>query len=74
MVGFKDVHGIVGALAVHALHGIGAHAEDVDVVNAHLLIDFYICAVHGAQGHGAPFIMNFMLPVPLASLPAVESC
>ena len=22
----------------------------------------------------APFIMNFMLPVPLASLPAVESC
>ena len=23
---------------------------------------------------GAPFIMNFMLPVPLASLPAVEIC
>ena len=22
----------------------------------------------------APFIMNFMLPVPLASLPAVEIC
>ena len=48
-IAFKDAHGVVGALAVHPLHGFGAHAEDVDVLRAHLLVNFHVGAVHGAQ-------------------------
>ena len=53
LVRLEDAHGVVGVLSVHVLHRVGAHAEDVDVLHAHLLGNLHIGAVHGAHGQCA---------------------
>jgi hypothetical protein len=51
----------------------GGHAENDDVVLADTFLDFDIGAVEGSDGQCA-IQANFMLPVPDASIPAVEIC
>ena len=53
LVGFIDLHGVVVVLAIHILHGVCTHAEDVDVIHAHLLADLHVGAIHGANGQRA---------------------
>jgi hypothetical protein len=50
-----------------------AHAEEEEVVVADELADLDVGAVVGADRQ-APLRVNFMLPVPEASLPAREIC
>ena len=52
---------------------LGGQAEDEDVVVADMLLDLDIGAVERADGQRA-VSANFMLPVPEASMPAVEIC
>jgi len=54
------------------LHGVGGvETEQEKVVRADLLADFDVGTVPMVS---APLRANFMLPVPDASLPAVEIC
>ena len=50
LIGLKNAHGVVGALLIEPLHRVGTHSENVDVVLSHLIVNFHVGAVHGADG------------------------
>ena len=53
LIGFEDAHGVVVALLIEPLHRVGTHSENVDVVLSHLIVNFHVGAVHGADGQRA---------------------
>ena len=55
-------------------HLVGGQAEDEDVVVADLGRLISTLAPSSVPMVSAPFSANFMLPVPEASMPAVEIC
>ena len=61
------------AFAPFLFHLRRGEAEEKEILRADLLPDLHIGAVERPIV-SAPFIENFMFPVPEASLPAVEIC
>ena len=53
---------------------VGGHAEQEEVLGPDLLPDLDIRGRRACRWWAAPLSANFMLPVPEASLPAVEIC
>jgi len=64
----------VVALGPERFDLLDGEAEDEDIVGADLLADLDVGTVERADGQRAVERMSFMLPVPEASLPAVEIC
>ncbi len=54
-------------------HLLGGQAEQEKILRADRFADLDVCAVQRADGQ-CPVNENFMLPVPEASLPAVDIC
>ena len=73
MVPLVEVQGAV-ALPLALVHLLGGQAEEENIFVPQLLVHLHIGAYPEYRMVSAPFIMNFMLPVPLALLPAVEIC
>ncbi len=55
-------------------HLVRRHPEEEEVLRPDLLADFDVGAVERADGQRTVQRLSFMLPVPEASLPAVEIC
>ena len=65
---------VVEPVALHLANLFGAQPEDVDVLLADLFAQSRCWRRPRLPTVSAPFIISFMLPVPLASMPAVEIC
>ena len=68
---FVDLHGPVGTSLLPDFRN--REPENEDVVGPDLFADLDVCA-SSVPIVSAPFMANFMLPVPEASVPAVETC